>query len=103
MFSVKRVYDKILVFGGSARKNLPVTAGHRCSIPGFGRSLEKEMATHSSILAWDYEILWTEEPGYAKMTLFVFFEVGIIQAPGDWLGSLPSPFLYSSEHMTTPL
>ena len=23
--------------------------------------LEKEMATHSSILAW--EILWTEEPG----------------------------------------
>ena len=24
-------------------------------------SLEKEMATHSSILAW--EILWTEDPG----------------------------------------
>ena len=24
-------------------------------------SLEEEMATHSSILAW--EILWTEEPG----------------------------------------
>ena len=24
-------------------------------------ALEKEMATHSSILAW--EILWTEEPG----------------------------------------
>ena len=24
-------------------------------------SLQKEMATHSSILAW--EILWTEEPG----------------------------------------
>ena len=24
-------------------------------------TLEKEMATHSSILAW--EILWTEEPG----------------------------------------
>ena len=24
-------------------------------------SLEKEMATHSNILAW--EILWTEEPG----------------------------------------
>ena len=31
------------------------------SIPGLGRSLEKEMATHSSILAW--EIPWTEEPG----------------------------------------
>ena len=26
--------------------------------------LEKEMATHSSILAW--EILWTEEPGWLQ-------------------------------------
>ena len=31
------------------------------SIPGLGRSLEKEMATYSSILAW--QIPWTEEPG----------------------------------------
>ena len=31
------------------------------STPGSGRSLEKEMATHSSILAW--RIPWTEEPG----------------------------------------
>ena len=30
-------------------------------IPGLVRSLEKEMVTHSSILAW--EIPWTEEPG----------------------------------------
>ena len=30
-------------------------------IPGSGRSLEKEMATHSSILA--RRIKWTEEPG----------------------------------------
>ena len=36
-------------------------AGDLGSIPGLGRSLEKEMATHSSILAW--RILWTEEPG----------------------------------------
>ena len=28
---------------------------------GGENSLEEEMATHSSILAW--EILWTEEPG----------------------------------------
>ena len=27
---------------------------------GWGDALEKEMATHSSILAW--EITWTEEP-----------------------------------------
>ena len=31
------------------------------SIPGWERSLENEMATHSSILTW--EIPWTEEPG----------------------------------------
>ena len=30
-------------------------------IPGLEDPLEKEMATHSSILAW--EIPWTEEPG----------------------------------------
>ena len=30
-------------------------------IPGLGRSLEEEMATHSSILAW--RIPWTEESG----------------------------------------
>ena len=31
------------------------------SIPGLGRSLEKEMATHSSISCW--KIPLTEEPG----------------------------------------
>ena len=30
-------------------------------IPASGRSLGEEMATHSSILAW--EIPWTEKPG----------------------------------------
>ena len=32
------------------------------SIPGVEDPLEKEMATHSSILAWG--IPWTEEPGW---------------------------------------
>ena len=31
------------------------------SIPGLKDPLEKEMATHSNILAW--RIPWTEEPG----------------------------------------
>ena len=44
--------------GGSVVKNLPASAGDIHSIPGLGRSLEKEMATYSSILAW--EILWAE-------------------------------------------
>ena len=47
--------------GGSVVKNLPASAGETGSIPGSGRFLEKEMATHSCILAW--EISWTEEPG----------------------------------------
>ena len=46
---------------GSVVKNLPASAGDGGLIPGSGRSLEKEMATHSSILAW--RIPWTEEPG----------------------------------------
>ena len=35
-------------------------AGDEGSIPGWGKTLEKEMATYSNILAW--EIPWTEEP-----------------------------------------
>ena len=41
-------------------KNLPANARDAGSIPGWEDPLEKEMATHSSILAW--EIPWTEEP-----------------------------------------
>jgi len=36
-------------------KNPPASAGDRRevgSVPGSGKSLEKEMAAHSSILAW---------------------------------------------------
>ena len=42
-------------------KNPPANAGHMGSIPRSGNPLEKEMAAHSSILAW--RIPWTEEPG----------------------------------------
>ena len=41
-------------------KNLLANAGDAGLIPRSGRSLEKEMATLSSISAW--EIPWTEEP-----------------------------------------
>ena len=47
--------------GGSVVKNLSANARDTGSIPGSGRSPEKEMATHLSILAW--EIPGTEEPG----------------------------------------
>ena len=42
-------------------KNPPASAKDTGSIPGSGRPPEKEMATHSSILAW--EIPRTEQPG----------------------------------------
>ena len=45
-------------------KNLPAMqeiVGDVVLVPGLGDSLEKEMASRSSILAW--RIPWTEEPG----------------------------------------
>ena len=42
-------------------ENPLANAGDAGSIPGQEDPLEKEMATHSRILAW--EIPWTEEPG----------------------------------------
>ena len=45
-------------------KNTPANAGdsrNTGSIPGSEDTLEKGMATHSSIFAW--RILWREEPG----------------------------------------
>ena len=47
--------------GGLDGKEYAYRAGDPGSIPGSGRSLGKEMATHSSILAW--RIPWTEDPG----------------------------------------
>ena len=44
----------------SVGKSSACNAGDPGSIPGLGGSLEKEMATHSSILAW--RSLWTEKP-----------------------------------------
>ena len=42
-------------------KNLPAIQGTQVWFLGWEDPLEKEMATHSSILAW--RIPWTEEPG----------------------------------------
>ena len=47
--------------GGSAVKNLPAMQETQVQSLGWEDALEKEMATHSSILSW--KILWTEEPG----------------------------------------
>ena len=47
--------------GGSEVKGSACNVGDLCLIPGLEDPLEKEMATHSSILAW--RIPWMAEPG----------------------------------------
>ena len=47
---------------------------------GWEGPLEKEMATHSSILAW--EILWAEEPGGLQ-------SVGVARVEHDWATKSP--------------
>ena len=55
----------VLYFGGfpcgTVVKNSPATQETRVQFLTWEDPLEKGMATHSSILAW--EIPWTEEPG----------------------------------------
>ena len=46
---------------GSDCRESACSAGDPDLVPGWEDALEKGMATHSSILAW--EIAWTEEPG----------------------------------------
>ena len=56
------VYSYIKDFpGGSLIKNPPAMQKTQVWSLGWKDPMEKEMATHSSILPW--KILWTEEPG----------------------------------------
>ena len=64
-FTNYRINGSIAYIGASlvaqAVKNLPAMQETWIQFLGWEDSLEKEMATHSSILAW--RIPWTEEPG----------------------------------------
>ena len=54
--------EKWFIPGGSDwDENLPAMLETCVQSPGWEDSLEKEMVTHSRILAW--KILWTEDPG----------------------------------------
>ena len=67
----------------SVGKESPCNAGDPSSIPGSGRtSLEKKMATQSSILAW--EIPLTEESGGLQ-------SMGLIRVEHDSVTKLPPP------------
>ena len=50
-----------MLFLAESVKNLPAVQEIRVQSLSWDDLLEKEMATHSSINAW--EIPWTEEPG----------------------------------------
>ena len=67
-------------------KDSACNAGDAGSFPGSGRSMEKGVATHSSILAW--RIPWTEESaglhyrGSKESDLIEW-----LNRPAQWLGS----------------
>ena len=65
--------------GGSAVKNLPANAGEPGLSLGQEDPLEKEMATHSSILAW--EIPWTEELGRLQSMGLQRVEHNVVNKP----------------------
>ena len=54
-------YSKRASLVAQSVKNLPAVQETQVLSLGWEDPLEKEMATHSSILAW--KISWTEEPG----------------------------------------
>ena len=58
---IENTYTYMDFPGGSDGKESACNAGDLGLIPGWEDPLEKEMATHSSTLAW--KIPWTEEPG----------------------------------------
>ena len=68
--------------GGSVVKNLPANAEMWVWSLGREGPLEKEMATHSSILAW--EILLTEKPG-GLQTVQSLSHVRLIATP--WIAA----------------
>ena len=51
----------LIILGSTVAKSLPANARDSSSIPGLEDPLEEEMATQSTILAW--EIPWTKEAG----------------------------------------
>ena len=67
------------MLSGSHGKASVYNAGNPGSSPGLGRSLEKEMAIHSSTIAW--KIPWTEEPGRLQ-------SMGSQRVGLDWATSL---------------
>ena len=59
--TVKLLWKTVWQFVAKSLKNIPAIQETQVQFLGWEEPLEKEMATYSSILAW--EIPWSEEPG----------------------------------------
>ena len=62
---------------GQMVKSLPAMQETQVRSLGGKDPLEKEMATHSSILAW--KITWTEEPGRLQSTVTNNFKLKTVK------------------------
>ena len=80
--------------GGSVVKNLPAMQETWVQSLGQEYPLEEEMATHSSILAW--EIPWTEAPGGVQ-------SMGLQRVRHHLETKPPPPPLYMQWNITQPL
>ena len=76
---IYEIFHYIYFPGGSNGKASVYNEGDLGSSPGLGRSLEKEMAIHSSTIAW--KIPWTEDPGRLQY-------MGSQRVGHDWVTSL---------------
>ena len=72
-FSLNLIFSQYFPY--SSVKTLPAVQETRVQSLGWEDPLEKEMATHSSILAW--KVSWTEEPGGLQ-------SMGLQRVRHDW-------------------
>ena len=75
-------------------KNPPVMQETLIQSLGRENPLEKEIATHSSVLAW--EISWTEEPGRLQST-------GLQRMRHDWAGTVQQVIEQINKRWILPL
>ena len=81
----------ILFITAQRVKHLPVMQKTQVQSLGWEDPLEKEMATHSSILAW--RIPWTEEPGSLQ-------SMGSQRVRQDWATTLTLTYLVTKSYLT---
>ena len=74
-------------------KCLPADRETRVRSPGWEDPLEKEMATHSSTLAW--KILWTEELNIQKMKIMASGPITSWEIDGETVETV-SDFIFGA-------